>query len=283
MSDTQTTADSSKVKQHHENPPVAGFWKPVLGLLLFTLTMAAVGYLVFERYKESIIFEKQHELGGIAELKINQITTWIAERRGDAQTISGDPLFTAEVGKWMQLGGPLGDTREKLLARLTSMQRAYLAYGYRSISLLDEQAVLRLTTSAEEVSEVEKMRVLESLRTARAIFSDMHREQHRSGETVEIELIAPLTLVENGKARTIGAILFRIDPHRFLFPLIQHWPTPSTSAETLLVRREGDEVVFLNELRHKKNAELTLRMPLTPSLPATMAVTGKEGGWITVA
>lgn len=277
MIDTQTTADRSKVKPHHENPPEADFWKPVLGLLLFTLTMAAVGYLVFERYKESIIFEKQHELGGIAELKINQITTWIAERRGDAQTISGDPLFTAEVGKWMQLGSPLGDTREKLLARLTSMQRAYLAYGYRSISLLDEQAVLRLTTSAEEVSELEEKRVFESLRTAKTIFSDIHREQRRSGETVEIELITPLTLVENGKARTIGAILFRIDPHRFLFPLIQHWPTLSTSAETLLVRREGDEVVFLNELRHKKNAELTLRMPLTPSLPATMAVMGKEG------
>ena len=31
---------------------------------------------------------------------------------------------------------------------------------------------------------------------------------------------------------------------RFLFPLLQAWPTPSTTAETLLVRRDGERVLF---------------------------------------
>ena len=69
-----------------------------------------------------------------------------------------------------------------------------------------------------------------------------------------------------------------IDPNQFLYPLIQTWPTPSPSAETLLVRREGDEVVYLNELRHRKNTALNLRLPLSQAdLPAASAVNGREG------
>lgn len=69
-----------------------------------------------------------------------------------------------------------------------------------------------------------------------------------------------------------------VDPERFLYPLIQSWPVPSETAETLLVRREGDEVVFLNVLRHEKNTALSLRFPLSDtSLPAAMAILGGRG------
>lgn len=53
----------------------------------------------------------------------------------------------------------------------------------------------------------------------------------------------------------IGVMMFRIDPVRFLYPQIQSWPVPSATAETLLVRKDGDNVV-LNELRHRKGTIL---------------------------
>jgi PAS domain S-box-containing protein len=69
-----------------------------------------------------------------------------------------------------------------------------------------------------------------------------------------------------------------IDPKTYLFPFIQRWPTPSLTAETLLVRREGTEVVYLNELRFQKNTALTLRRPLDQvALPAARAASGQEG------
>ena len=70
----------------------------------------------------------------------------------------------------------------------------------------------------------------------------------------------------------------RVDPYQFLYPLIQSWPTPSRSGETVLIRREGDEVVILNELRNRKGTALTLRYSLQEAkLPAAMAAKGKEG------
>ena len=44
------------------------------------------------------------------------------------------------------------------------------------------------------------------------------------------------------------------------------------------MRRDGDEVLFLNELRHRKGTALKLRIPLSRTdLPAAMAVAGKRG------
>lgn len=167
----------------------------------------------------------------------------------------------------------------KLTERLASLQRSYAAYGYTSVSMLDNKAMPRLSSAAgeEPILGHEKDRVLESMRTGQIIFSDIHRKKLRTGETIEIDLVAPLSVNRNGKTYPIGAIFFRIAPRRFLFPLIQRWPTPSASAENLLVHRDGDEVVFLNELRHRKNTELAMRLPLNPQLPAAMAVMGHEG------
>jgi PAS domain S-box-containing protein len=70
--------------------------------------------------------------------------------------------------------------------------------------------------------------------------------------------------------------VLRIDPYEFLYPFLQSWPSPSRSAETVVVRREGDSVLFLNELRHRRGVELAFRLPLNrPGLPSALAVTGE--------
>lgn len=280
MADTQSTSTGNGDKPAHAIQHESRAWIPLLVFILFTTLISMVGYAVFQHYKESIKSDKQNELGGIAELKTRQITNWMGERRGDAQALKDDPLFLAEIERWLQQGGPAGETQIKLNARLASLQQAYMVYGYTSVSLFDEHAMLRLSSAADEPSlqKAEKERLLESMRSGQIMFSDIHRREPNSGGGVEIELWAPLTLLKNGKTRTLGAVLFRIDPEHFLFPLIQRWPTPSPSAENILVRRDGDEVVFLNELRHRKNTALAMRLPLSQQqLPAAMAAMGQQG------
>ena len=72
-------------------------------------------------------------------------------------------------------------------------------------------------------------------------------------------------------------MLLGIDPNQLLYPLIQSWPTPSKTAETLRVRSEGDQVVYLNELRHRKGTALALGLPVPQGmLPASVAAAGRE-------
>lgn len=278
MVNTQTILDDN-VKPDGANQAGIRAWMPLLVFFLFTIAVTLAGYAVFHHYKESIKSDKQNELGGIAELKTRQITSWMEERKGDAQALRNDPLFLAEVERWLQQGAPAGAGRTKLIEHLAALQQAYAAYGYTSICLLDDQGMPRLSsTEHDPIQQKINRHALESMRSGQPIFSDIHLKKRGTGKDLEIDLTVPLSIVREGRVRTIGAVLFHIDPRNFLFPLIQRWPTPSPSAENLLVRREGDEVVFLNELRHLKNTPLAMRFPLSQKqLLATRAAMGEEG------
>ncbi|MBL7127595.1 MAG: PAS domain S-box protein [Ignavibacteria bacterium] len=73
-------------------------------------------------------------------------------------------------------------------------------------------------------------------------------------------------------------MVFIVDPNEYIFPLIQSWPTPSETAETLILRKDGDSVLFINELCHRNNTVLELTVPLSDEeITAVQAVLGYEG------
>ena len=70
----------------------------------------------------------------------------------------------------------------------------------------------------------------------------------------------------------LGIVYLSWRADRDLYPLVESWPVPTQTAETYLVRREGERVMFLTPLRHRRDAALALSQPLsTPDLPAARA------------
>jgi hypothetical protein len=75
----------------------------------------------------------------------------------------------------------------------------------------------------------ERNAVREALRTRQALISDIHRSD--IVDYAHIDLVSPL-IIRGGKTQTpVGALLLRIDPDQFLYPLVQTWPTPDKSAK----------------------------------------------------
>jgi PAS domain S-box-containing protein len=148
---------------------------------------------------------------------------------------------------------------------------------YKSAFLLDPRGILRLSFPAGgAIGKIAQNLALEAVRTSQIILSDVHRGD--GAEDIHLDLLIPLFIPRSDEPLVVGTLLLRIDPQKFLFPLIQSWPTPSRTSETLLIRREGDDVLFLNELRHQKDTALSLRLPVGRALlPAAMAARGWEG------
>jgi hypothetical protein len=104
-------------------------------------------------------------------------------------------------------------------------------------------------------------------------FSDFNNDP---GEGIHLDLFVPVTR-QAKPSQLLAVLVLWLDPDDYLYPLIQSWPTPSRTAETLLIRRDGDSVVYLNELRHTKGTALRLSFLLKQeSLPAARAVLGTE-------
>jgi hypothetical protein len=78
--------------------------------------------------------------------------------------------------------------------------------------------------------------------------------------------------------RPLGVLAMDIDPAIYRYPSLSRWPISSRTADTLLVRKDGDDVLFLNEVRFQKNAPFNLRVPLTKTdAPTVKAVLGHRG------
>lgn len=149
-------------------------------------------------------------------------------------------------------------------------------YEYNSLVLTDKRGNIILTTDRNRKTLDEHSQILfkEILQRQEPVFGDFCQCPYAG--TI-IEMGAPIRDADNESIIT-GALLIRISPYIYLYPLIQNWPTASDTSETLLVRRDGDDVLFLNELRHQKGTALTLRFPISSAnLPAAAAVRGIAG------
>ncbi|MDD5616311.1 MAG: GAF domain-containing protein [Candidatus Methanoperedens sp.] len=75
-----------------------------------------------------------------------------------------------------------------------------------------------------------------------------------------------------------GVVAFRIYP-RLIYDVTSDYTGMGETGESLLVRRQGNEVVFLNPLRHNASAALSIRFPVDSYIaaPAIHAVKGEKG------
>jgi PAS domain S-box-containing protein len=109
-----------------------------------------------------------------------------------------------------------------------------------------------------------------------AIMTDLYSAP--DSNSPQLDVIAPLFPWGQNPPQAIGTVVLCIDPSQYLYPLLQSSPVPSQTSETLLVERDGDHVLYLNELRYQEDAALKLRIPLSQQeVPAVMAIQGKEG------
>jgi two-component system cell cycle sensor histidine kinase/response regulator CckA len=245
-------------------------------IVAFGLTMLAliVGGYWFYLYQEQAFRENtEANLQAAAKLKVNQIAEWRFEKLRDAEAFTASPLLTDAVDRW--LANPQPDLAEKILSQFRSIKEIF---HYLDVMLVDRDGQVRLGLSNHHgaLHEEAAHSVVEALREGGPVMTDLH-----AGPTdlpPHIDVVAPLFSETGNTKDPIGAVILQINARQFLYPLIQVWPTPSVSAETLLVRKEGEAVLFLNDLRHQPDTALKLRIPLSKkNVPAVMAVLGKEG------
>jgi len=240
-----------------------------LGLLILVSGAILLGHQI-----RSTRTEVQAGLSTIADLKARQIAEWVAERRGDAHVIAEGDLIQTQLQRYLA-GAAQAPSKRDLHSWMTELQQTF---SYRQVTLFDAQGRMRLAAYADPLvrePDEDPTELRAVLQAPGLVMSDLHQHPGRPG--IHLGFWIPVRAAAGGPAQ--GALLLQVDPRIFLYPLVESWPTASPSAETLLVRREGDQVLFLNDLRHRAGTAMTLRQDLAanPDMPATRAALGQEG------
>lgn len=240
----------------------------LLGLFLgLSLVAPLLGYSIYQFYRPQIREDAFADLDAIASLKSSQIETWLLQRQNNARVLAHDTELAHNATLLLQNPHD-AENEQKIRERFDALRQVY---GYDAI-LIDETG--RKVGGAGQHAELAGVIVHGPLPRAMQSGQVQRSELYRDATgDIHLDYVVPLPLQQVANR---VAILLHTPVEHFLFPLIQRWPTPSPSAETMLVRRDGDQVLFLNELRHQRRTALTLRTPLNAHVPPSLAV--KTGG-----
>jgi len=258
---------------HRNNHQRAIPWHFVLIYLFLIVGIAIAGYVYYQHEKSSIVQERTHELSAIADLKVKQIQKWRVERLSDARFLFATHSIAKQAAEFSEQ--PSSPERKRDV--LDWMSAMYHNQNYESMSLYsaDGNLLMKLPQSSSDVP-AHVFPFLDSARQKKnLLFTDFH---FHAIEQPRLAIIVPLFRSHNPESLFVGSVILEINPYSFLYPLIQSWPTVSRTSESLILRLDGDSVLFLNELRHKQNTAMQFRLPFDDSmLPAAQAAHGKEG------
>jgi PAS domain S-box-containing protein len=235
---------------------------------LIVVCLALCAFLLYRQQERTILGEHGENLQSVAQLKTGQLLAWRQERLADVR-MHASGLVRSHSLQW--LNSPSPEILEEIRQRLSFFQENE---GYSNMFVVDRTGNILLTLKPR-VTALEPLEyglISQVVATGKPALSDFFFCDNC--KEIHLEVAAPIV-----KGEQTDLILVLVsDPHQDLYPMLQSWPTSDSSAETMLVRKEGEHVVFLSPLRHLSQPPLSLRLPATNTEnPAVQAVSGITG------
>ena len=273
-----TDAGESSILGKNRRPILKG--KEALWLILLfiaiTIILLAMILVYFQTQTARFRQEKEEELTSIAVSKITQIASWRDERLADGHRVKNNPIVYSTI--------------EKFLADQTNPELSQEVYGwlenirsandYSTFFLFDAESKLIIedhTHPANLLAEDYSL-VNQVIQDNTIILSDLYLNE--ANKKIEMELVMP---VSGGNSQPIAAIILRINPYLEFYPIVSAWPVNSKTAETVLFRKESDDLLFLNDVRFYKDSAFNLRFPIdTTNIAATAVLKGQKEPFIGV-
>jgi signal transduction histidine kinase len=248
--------------------------KLVVMFILFTLGIILVGFYYYRDQRKRIFLEQENDLGAIASLKLSQIEQWREEMLKDAEILKNNELLVNVIKESFD-DRDMAIQYENILKWLESVCKEFDGTG---ASLVDTS--LNVLFSVSQTDSITGKYITEDLVTVlsdkKVHLTELHQTGIKKGDV--IDLLIPLSDFRREDQRLFCIIIVRIELRKTLFPIIESWPATSTSSETQVVCKEGDSVLYLNNLRHQQNTSSNLKLPLSnEQLLASKAVGGIDG------
>ena len=240
-----------------------------LPLIVVSLLIGAIGVVGYRYLSDEIRRETHRTLAVIAEQKRQQIEAWLGEARVDADlAFYGHSQLELLFSEWSKGERKDPATLKRMQGLMEEMAKAR---GWAGLAVVDAEMRPAIVVGEADIQQHAEL-VRDILRRPRVELVDLHRNAQGK---VQYGVLAP---IGSPDMVPLGVAYVTWRPDQALNPLVESWPVPTRTAETYLVRRDGDGVRFLTPLRFRPDATLSLTLPLsTPEMPAARAARGERG------
>lgn len=242
--------------------------------VILTFGIILSGYYYYQRHRARLEHEIRNQLLSISKYKSEQISNWISDRLRSAEIISQAHPISGTLQQCIIRPNEILNYKNAI-----GMLDAYKkCYTYESVIFVGPnfKQILSVPLNIATTDSLDRKIRSSTVLNKKVTFSDIHKNEV-TGKT-EIEIYIPMLNINGNDTTIVGSLICSIDPIKFLCPLIISWPSSSSTGESFIVRHEGNNLVYLSELRFHKNATLNFtQSDSDKTLPAAMAADGKEG------
>lgn len=245
----------------------------IIIFVLFTIGIIIAGVLYYKSNKKQFQTEVDNQLTAIADLKVSQIVLWRNERLADGNIFLNNEVFAENVVSYLKNPNNL----EGKNYIQTWLKKVKTSFDYDAVFLSDTSRTKRIIVSekTERPKSLISPSKYDSLKSGKMVFEDFYRDE--TLHKIFLKVLIPV-IDEKNNNQFIAIVELRIDPETYLYPLIESWPTPSKTSETLIAKREGDSAVFLNELKFRKNTTLKDKISIErKDILIVKAILGEKG------
>ncbi len=233
-----------------------------------SLVFVAGGFFFLSYERGSSRAEALDSLKMVTEIKARALAQWRAERRGEMDEFARSPLFSRAAGALVAKEQGAGAT-ELVRERLELRRRLG---GYEAVFLATPEGELLAAAGAAPVMDQETLSELrEAAKAKEAAWGDFFQPEKNG--PVWIDALAPV------RAASGAAVLVeRSERKTFFNSLLSAWPSPSKSAELLLMERSGGQVRLLDAPRLAPGPPRSFGEPLAmPFLAEAKELSGLGG------
>jgi signal transduction histidine kinase len=242
---------------------------PLVILAVLSLGILVSGVLLHRSMAAGARRRGAAEIDAVAALKVAAVNAWRDDAERDAAYVASYPSMALLAAAARR--GPDAHSlahAERVFANLGAR------HGYELLALLrpDGEPVLERRAGPQRTAGYDPAllaRAIESGPRAQSILVALPEEG-----SPRLDLAAA---VVDGAGRPIGAVYLRLGAKAFVESVVGSWPVPSASAETVVVRPDGDAVLFVTEPRYLKGWALRTRIPVSDDRRGVVRAVREEG------
>ena len=235
--------------------------KLIISLILISLLpYALISYVNYSAEEKALEKKILDDLSALAEAKNTHISTVINFRIEQANEIATSN-FMQEIG---------ASNTSNLNFNIERVKKEIPVF--LEITALDRDGIVVASTDRMLINSNFSEKELFRKAKEKLYLGDLEYYDNRTG------FIISSPVYDRSTREFIGVITFRIYP-RLIYDVTSDYTGMGETGESLLVRRQGNEVVFLNPLRHNASPALSIRLPIDSYIatPAIHAVKGEKG------
>ncbi|MDD2923450.1 MAG: PAS domain S-box protein, partial [Anaerolineales bacterium] len=193
----------------------------------------------------------------VARSKVNGLSEFREEVLDDTNFIYKNAAFADLVGRYLEDRQNL-KAQKDILGWLDAYQ---MDDQFDGLYLLDAQGESALSVPNETgpLASAIKQKIPEASRSGQVVFVDFYRDEY--DQRVYLALLAPIFNDQQPRS-VIGFLVLRSDPGVQLYPFLNERMMDGGTAESFIVRRDGDRFLYLSDIRSAAGSALVLSAPL---------------------